>query len=187
MPVGFVAISIEAVIDLKDALLIKPGRWIRRQCAGIAKYPSKPWSAFSFCFLLTIDFGHTIPIDIDMPSPTTMQADEHTRLLSNDDQIPSTTEAATAKDKVQLRTQLLVILFVSVLYFNTFICLAPEVSIREEIICKAYYDRLDNDEVPIAERDCTVDAVQRELGLLNQVYITIAQLPGKHQSTSIEI
>lgn len=119
-----------------------------------------------------------------MPSSTSIQADEHTRLLSNDDQIPSTTEAATAKDKVRLRTQLVVILFVCVLYFNMYICLVPELSIREDIICKTYYDRLDNDDGSIAERDCTVDAVQRELGLLSQVYITIAQLPGKPQSTS---
>jgi hypothetical protein len=122
-----------------------------------------------------------------MPSSTTIQADEHTRLLSNDDRIPSTTEAATAKDKVRLRTQLVVILFVCVLYFNVYLCLAPEVSIRENIICKAYYDGLDNDEVLITghpERDCTVDDVQRELSLLSQVYVTIAQLPGKHQSTS---
>lgn len=116
-----------------------------------------------------------------------MQADEHTRLLSNDNQIPSTTEAAIVKDKVRLRTQVVVILFVCVFYFDMYICLAPEVSIREDIICKTYYDRLDSDEGLIAERDCAVDAVQRELGLLNQVYITISQLPGKHQSTSIEI
>lgn len=122
-----------------------------------------------------------------MSSSTTIQASEHTRLLSNDDRIPSTTEAATAKDKVRLRTQLVVILFVCVLYFNTYICLAPEVSIRENIICKAYYDGLDNDDVLITghpERDCTVDAVQRELSLLSQLYVTIAQLPGEHESTS---
>ncbi|KAF3406362.1 hypothetical protein DPV78_001296 [Talaromyces pinophilus] len=113
-----------------------------------------------------------------MPSPTTIPADEHTRLLSNDDQIPSTTGAASAKDKIRLRTQLVVILFVCVFYFDMYICLAPEVSIREDIICKTYYDRLDNDGGLIAERDCAVDAVQRELGLLNQVYITISQLPG---------
>jgi hypothetical protein len=124
-----------------------------------------------------------------MPLPTVIQADEHTRLLSNDDRIPSTTDAATTKDKARLRTQLVVILFVCVLYFNVYLCLAPEVSIRENIICKAYYDGLDNDENWITaaghpERDCTVDDVQRELSLLSQVYVTIAQLPGRHQSTS---
>ncbi|KUL92531.1 hypothetical protein ZTR_02332 [Talaromyces verruculosus] len=97
---------------------------------------------------------------------------------SNDNQIPSTTEAAIVKDKVRLRTQLVVILFVCVFYFDMYVCLVPEVSIREDIICKTYYDRLDNDEGLIAERDCAVDAVQRELGLLNQVYITISELPG---------
>jgi hypothetical protein len=124
---------------------------------------------------------------MDMPSSTAIQADEHTRLLSNNDPFPSTTEAATAKDKVRLRAQLVVILFVCVLYFNTYICLAPEVSIRESIICKAYYDGLDSDEVLTTghpERDCTVDGVQREVSLLNQVYVTIAQLPGEHKSTS---
>lgn len=123
-----------------------------------------------------------------MPSPTATQADEHTRLLSNDDdRIPLTTDAATAQDKVRLRTQLVVMLFVCVLYLNVYLCLAPEVSIRENIICKAYYDRLDNDEGLItshSDRDCTVDDVQRELSLLSQVYITIVQLPGTHQSKS---
>ena len=117
-----------------------------------------------------------------MSSPTDIQADEHTRLLTNDDQIVSATNAVTAKDKVRLRTQLLVILFVCVLYLNVYLSLAPEVSIREDIICKSYYDGLENDDVWITdkppERDCTVDDVQRELSLVSQVYVTLAQLPG---------
>jgi len=122
-------------------------------------------------------------IDTDTPIPTAdeLQADEHTHLLSNDDQTPSTIDAATVADELRLRTQLVVILFVCVLYLNLYICLAPEVSIRENIICKAYYDRLDNDGFAITghpDRDCTVDDVQRELNLLSQVYVTIAQLPG---------
>tara|TARA_R110002060_G_scaffold19007_10_gene26041 strand:- start:355 stop:873 length:519 start_codon:yes stop_codon:yes gene_type:complete len=124
-------------------------------------------------------------IDTDTPIPTAdeLQADEHTHLLSNDDQTPSTIDAATVADELRLRTQLVVILFVCVLYLNLYICLAPEVSIRENIICKAYYDRLDNDGFAITghpDRDCTVDDVQRELNLLSQVYVTIAQLPGRH-------
>ena len=96
-------------------------------------------------------------------------------------------EADIAKDNVQLQSQVVVVLFVCVLYFNLYVCLAPEVSIREDIICKAYYDGLDNDGDSTLEypgRDCTVDAVQRELSLISQVYITITQLPGEQQSSS---
>jgi hypothetical protein len=128
-------------------------------------------------------------MDIDMPSPNCIQAGEHTLLLSNDDQIsPSTigqiTTTATAKDKVQLKTQIGVILFVCVLYANLYLCISPEVSIRETIICKAYYDSLGHDKISITrdpdrDRDCTVAAVQGELSLVSQVYITLAQLPGK--------
>lgn len=108
-----------------------------------------------------------------MLSSTPDQVDERTNLLRNGN------EAATAKDKSRLRTQLEVILFVCVLYFNLYLCLAPEVSIREEIICNAYYEALNIDDNSI-ERDCTVDDVQRELSLLSQVYVTISQLPGEH-------
>ncbi|KAF5015732.1 hypothetical protein F66182_12830, partial [Fusarium sp. NRRL 66182] len=99
-----------------------------------------------------------------MLSSTPDQVDERTNLLRNGN------EAATAKDKSRLRTQLVVILFVCVLYFNLYLCLAPEVSIREEIICNAYYEALNIDDNSI-ERDCTVDDVQRELSLLSQVLI----------------
>lgn len=126
-----------------------------------------------------------------MPLQNRLQADEHTLLLSNDNQISTltrgqtTTDAtATAEAQVRLRTQVGVILFVCVLYVNLYLCFAPETSIREKIICKAYYDSLGHDEIsttfqPDRSRDCTVAAVQGELTLVSQVYITLAQLPGK--------
>lgn len=120
-----------------------------------------------------------------MPSPNCIQASEHTLLLSNDETIGEITTTATAKHKVQLKTQIGVILFVCVIYANLYLCIAPEISIRENIICKAYYDSLYHDKIsitrdPEGNRDCTVAAVQEELSLVNQVYITLAQLPGKH-------
>lgn len=121
-----------------------------------------------------------------MTSTTSVEASERTQLLVNEDRAPSTPEAAAttqsweAEDGHRLKTQLAVLLFVCALYFNTYACFAPETSLREAIICKTYYDRIDHDasKMRSAERDCTVDDVQRELTLVSQVYMTIAQLPG---------
>lgn len=121
-----------------------------------------------------------------MTSTTSVEASERTQLLVDEDRAPSTPEAAAttqpweAGNRHRLKTQLAVLLFVCALYFNTYACFAPETSLREAIICKTYYDRIDHDasEMRSTERDCTVDDVQRELALVSQVYMTIAQLPG---------
>lgn len=125
-----------------------------------------------------------------MSTSTTGQIveDEHAPLLGDDDSVVSSNinaeaEPAPAEDKGKhrLRTQLVAVLFACALSFQLHVSAAPETSIREDIICKDYYNQV-HDNVwshDRRERDCTVDAVQRELTLINQVYATLAQLPGK--------
>ena len=123
-----------------------------------------------------------------MPPRTAVQVidDEHTPLLQQENTPISSTNnadvvASTCRRKLQLRTQLVAVLFVCVLSFNLHVSLAAETSIREDIICKAYYDRFDDDVLSkdSPDRDCTANVVQRELTLTNQVYATLTQLPGK--------
>ncbi|KAL1311446.1 hypothetical protein AAFC00_001606 [Neodothiora populina] len=117
-----------------------------------------------------------------MSTETTFHADEHTPLVGDDslDLSASNTDTSTSNGRVPIRTQLVAILFVCVLYFDVYVCPAPETSIREEIICKTYYNRLDKatSATDPAELDCTVDDVQKELNLVNQVYVTLTQIPG---------
>lgn len=122
----------------------------------------------------------------DTSSSTAVEADERTRLLVDESPAPPTREARwqtrPSEESNRVRTQVIVLLFVGALYFNLYVSLAPETSIREAIICKNYYDSIDyttTSATHALERDCTVDNVQRELVLLSQVYITAAQLPGK--------
>lgn len=122
-----------------------------------------------------------------MPPHPPSSTDERTVLLSDDAiDASATDDSASSKQKsVQIRTQLGAILFVCVLYWYEYMSMAPETSIREDIICRTYYDTLDHGAPattasPVA-RDCTATAVQRELSLVNQVYLTLHQLPGKNR------
>lgn len=116
-----------------------------------------------------------------MSSDPSLQADEHAPLLEDCTHDTSTPGLAAAKQSIQSKTKLATLLFVGVLYFNVYVCLAPESRIREDIICRAYYKKLDEwvSAVDPSEHDCTIDPVQKELNLVTQIYMTFAQLPGR--------
>jgi hypothetical protein len=112
------------------------------------------------------------------PSP---QADEHAPLLEDCTHDTTTPSLTAAKQSIQSKTKLATLLLVGVLYFNVYVCLAPESRIREDIVCRAYFKRLDGgvSAVDPLEHDCTIDPVQKELNLVTQIYMTLAQLPGR--------
>lgn len=124
-----------------------------------------------------------------MESHSSSSAPDERTLLLRDDQAPDEASAApgaktaSAERRIQLRTQLGVILFAIAIYLYEYMTIAPETSIREDIICEAYYNKLGHGVSAMTtgstERDCMVPAVQRELSLVNQVYVTLHQLPGK--------
>ncbi|KAK7932610.1 mfs multidrug protein, partial [Apiospora marii] len=112
-------------------------------------------------------------------------ADERTVLLRDDalDASAPNDSSSNRQRSIQLKTQLGAILFVCVLYFYEYMSMAPETGIREDIICKTYYDELEHRALAATaassiERDCTANEIQRELSLVNQVYLTLHQLPG---------
>lgn len=109
------------------------------------------------------------------------EANEHARLLGDRADHTPTTDVATANQSIQSRTKLATILFVCVLYFNIYICLAPESRIREEIICRDYYNNIHvgGSAGDTSEHDCTAKPVQKELSLITQIYMTLSQFPGK--------
>lgn len=109
------------------------------------------------------------------------QANEHARLLGDRAYHPPATDVATANQGIQSRTKLATILFICALYFNVYVCLAPESRIREDIVCRAYYNKLNRGGLAVdpSQHDCTADGVQKELSLLTQIYMTLSQLPGR--------
>jgi hypothetical protein len=116
-----------------------------------------------------------------MSSGSSAQANERAPLLED---CPHDTHApglTAAKQSIQPRIKLATLLLVGVLYFNVYVCLAPESRIREDIICRAYYQKLDGgvSAFDSSEHDCTTDSVQKELNLVTQIYMTFAQLPGR--------
>jgi hypothetical protein len=112
------------------------------------------------------------------PSP---RANEHAPLLEDCIHDTPTPGLTAAEQSVQSKTKLATLLLVGVLYFNIYVCLAPESRIREDIVCRAYYKKLDGwvSAVDPSEHDCTIDSVQKELNLVTQIYMTFAQLPGR--------
>jgi len=118
-----------------------------------------------------------------MSCNTSGQDDEHAPLLRDCSYVGPTHDLAAVKQSIQTRTKLATLFFVCILYFNAYICLAPESRIREEIICKAYYEGLDREiSADPSKQDCTIDGIQKELNLVTQLYMTFSQLPGKRRN-----